>query len=89
VRAFPIEVENDGRLRLPAQVALPANARLAVLMVERAAESEEDCGSMEIARLAEQSGAVDFLKEEPNLYSDADIEPGQRNPDFAGTATSG
>lgn len=35
-----------------------------------------------ISALAEQSGAFDFLKEEPEIYSDADILPGRNNPRF-------
>jgi hypothetical protein len=88
MRAFPIEVDEGGRLRLPSQVALPANAQLAVLVLESPAEGEGDLSSTDVARLAEASGALDFLKDEPDLYTDADIEPGHHNPDFAGHAPS-
>ena len=39
-----------------------------------------------MARIALEGGAFDFLAEEPDIYSDADIEPGQENPDFGGHA---
>ena len=84
MRAFPIEVEADGRLRLPPKVVLPANAHLAVLVLE--SPGNDDLSATDIARLAEASGALDFLKEEPDIYTDADIEPGHHNPDFAGNA---
>jgi hypothetical protein len=67
---------------------LPANAHLAVLVLESPTDGKDDLRAADIARLTEQSGALDFLKEEPDLYSDADIEPGHRNPDFAGHAAA-
>ncbi|MCW5559104.1 MAG: hypothetical protein KIT22_14905 [Verrucomicrobiae bacterium] len=82
MRAFPIEVEADGRLRLPPKIALPANAHLAVLVLKTPAEA--NLTAVDIARLAEAGGAFDFLREEPECYTDADIEPGHHNPDFAG-----
>lgn len=88
MRPFPIEVENGGRLRLSPEASLPANAHLAVLVLESPADGKDDLTAADLARLAEQSGALDFLKDEPDLYSDADIEPGQHNPDFAGHAAA-
>jgi hypothetical protein len=38
----------------------------------------------EIRTLADAGGAFDFLKEEPELYSDADLLPNRRNPRFGG-----
>ncbi len=82
MRAFPIEVGGDGRLRLSASVVLPANVRLGALVLDKPAEQAEELSGADIARLAEESGALDFLREEPDLYTDADIESGQQNPDF-------
>ena len=86
MQALPIEIGPDGRLRLPPKVAVPANAHLAVLVLED--RGNDNVSAAEIGRLAEVSGALDFLKEEPDLYTDADIEPGHHNPDFAGDAPS-
>ena len=73
-----IEVaEENGVLKLPSGVALPSHARLAVLLLE----PEEPSGA-QIAHLAEASGAFDFLKTEPEIYSDDDILPGRANPRF-------
>ncbi len=41
-----------------------------------------------LARIAHAGGAFDFLTTEPDLYSDADIEPGHESPDFGGHAAS-
>jgi hypothetical protein len=70
-------VQENGVLKLPSGVSLPPRARLAVLVLE----PEEPAG-MQIAGLAEASGAFDCLKEEPEVYSDSDILPGRRNPRF-------
>jgi hypothetical protein len=68
----------DGVLRLPKEVRLSPNAHLAVLLLEG-----EETGA-EIRTLADAGGAFDFLKEEPELYSDADLLPNRRNPRFGG-----
>ena len=68
----------DGVLRLPKEVRLSPKARLAVLILE------EDESSAEIRTLADAGGAFDFLKEEPELYFDADLLPNRRNPRFGG-----
>ena len=68
----------DGVLRLPQEVQLSPGARLAVLVLE-----EDETGA-EIRTLADAGGAFDFLKEEPELYSDADLLPNRRNPRFGG-----
>jgi hypothetical protein len=84
MRAIPVEVEEGGRIRVSAHASLPANAQLALLVLDRPIEGADDLTGANIAHLAEQSGALDFLKTEPDLYSDADIEPGHGNPDFTG-----
>ena len=76
MKAIEVVAEN-GVLKLPSGVSLPARARLAVLVLE----PEEPSGT-QIASLAEAIGALDFLKEEPEIYSDSDILPGRRNPRF-------
>ncbi len=80
--ALEVKVESDGVLKLPAGVSLPGDARLAVLVFRAADRKPEEWSSDSIAALAEQSGAFDFLKEEPEIYSDADILPGRENPRF-------
>jgi hypothetical protein len=61
---------------LPKDAQLPAHARLAVLSLE---EGETNA---DLQALADTGGAFDFLHEEPDLYSDADILPARRNPRF-------
>ena len=77
MRTIAIEV-GDGVLRLPKEVRLSPKAHLAVLVLE---EEETEA---EIRTLADAGGAFDFLKEEPDLYSDADLLPNRRNPRFGG-----
>jgi len=88
MQAIRIEVEEGGRLRLPPQVSVPADARLAVLLLDGSSTGAGEPTAAQIAGLAEQSGALDFLAAEPDLYTDADLEPGQRNPDFGGYAAA-
>lgn len=80
--ALEVKVERDGLLKLPSGVSLPRDARLAVLVFSSADRRPEDWSSASISALAEQSGAFDFLKEEPEIYSDRDILPGRENPRF-------
>ena len=61
-------------LRLPKDIQLPPSAHLAVLALE---EGETNA---DLQTLANAGGAFDFLREEPELYSDADILPGRRHP---------
>jgi hypothetical protein len=82
VKTIEITVEHDGVLRLPPGIHLPAQARLAVLVLDPAEFNTGETSSETIAALAEQSGAFDFLKEEPEIYGDGDILPGRRNPRF-------
>jgi len=77
VKTIEVSVEANDVLKLAADVSLPAHTRLAVLAL-----ASDDPGGVQIARLAEASGAFDFLKEEPDLYSDGDILPGRANPQF-------
>jgi hypothetical protein len=77
MKTIPIEVAN-GLLRLSPQVHLPPKARLAVLVIEG------DHPDLEVETLADAGGAFDFLHEEPDLYSDADVLPERRNPRFGG-----
>ena len=68
----------DGVLRLSKEARLEPDAHLAVLVLEA------DESGAEILTLADAGGAFDFLKEEPELYSDADVLPDRRNPRFGG-----
>ena len=75
MKAVPIEV-SDGLLRLPNKIRLAPNAHLAVLVLEA-----KEMGA-ELQILADAGGAFEFLREEPELYSDADILPNRKNPRF-------
>lgn len=80
--ALEVRVESDGVLRLPSGVSPPRDARLAVLVFSAADPSPEEWSDGSIAALAEQSGSFEFLREEPEVYSDRDILPGRANPRF-------
>ena len=82
MKALEIKFEDDGVLKLPSSVSLPRDARLAVLVFSAADHKPEAWSSASISALAEQSGTFDFLKEEPEIYSDSDILPGRANPRF-------
>ena len=71
MQTIPVEIDH-GLLRLPEQFVAPPHTRLAVLLLV-----DDDVGE-----LAEKGGAFDFLRDEPDLYSDADILPGRINPAF-------
>ena len=75
VKAIEVSVESNGVWKLPPGAAVPAQARLAVLVLE-----PEELTGTQVAGLAEASGAFEFLKEEPEIYSDRDILPGRENP---------
>jgi hypothetical protein len=77
VKTIEVSVEANGMLKLPPGVSLPPRIRLAVLALE-----PEDASGAQITKLAEASGALDFLKDEPEIYSDRDILPGRANPQF-------
>jgi hypothetical protein len=82
MKALEIQVEENGVLKLPSSAHLPAQARLAVLVLDPAESRSEEVSGAMISALAEDSGAFDFLKEEPEIYSDADILPGRNTPRF-------
>ncbi len=71
---MPIEV-SDGLLRVPKGARIPPKSRLAVILDEGEAVSD-----MHV--MADAGGAFDFLREEPDLYSDADVLPKRLNPRF-------
>jgi len=75
MKTIAVEV-HDGVLQLPKETRLPAHTRLAVLAIE------DNGDEADLATLADAGGAFDFLREEPELYSDADIQPSRRNPRF-------
>jgi len=75
MKTIPIEV-SGGVLRLPKDIHLPPSAHLAVLVLN------DDESNLDFPTLAAVGGAFDFLQEEPETYSDADIKPGRRNPRF-------
>jgi hypothetical protein len=79
MKTLPVEVK-DGVLRLSAGAQVPPHSHLAVMVVP------DDPAASELAAWAEAGNAFDFLREEPELNTDADIIPGRRNPRFGGGA---
>jgi len=75
MKTLPVEVAN-GVLRIPKDAQVPPKARLAVILLD-----EQDTIS-ELHIMADAGGSFDFLREEPDLYSDADVLPERRNPRF-------
>ena len=75
MKTMPIEI-HDGVLKLPGKAQLPPKSILAVIVME-----EGETGG-ELRVLADTGGAFDFLREEPEIYSDADVLPERRNPRF-------
>ena len=82
MKALEITVQDNGLLKVAPDVSLSSHARLAVLVLEPSESKPDELTSAIISALAEQSGAFDFLKEEPEIYSDRDILPGRENPLF-------
>jgi hypothetical protein len=78
MKTVPVEIRG-GLLALPGESQLPPGAHLAVLVIEDSGDSSE------LPALADAGGAFDFLREEPDLYSDADVLPGRKNPRFGGS----
>ena len=85
MRALPVQIEGNGTLKVSSEFALPPNARLAVLVLDPSS-NQQDVTSADLAALAASADSFKFLDDEPDLYTDADIEPGHQNPDFAGNA---
>jgi len=82
MKTLEIKVDADGVLKVPHGSMLPSHSRLAVLLFEPSEVQSDDLNSTSIANLAAKSGAFNFLKDEPEIYSDADILPGRVNPRF-------
>ena len=82
MKALEITVQDNGLLKVAPDVSFPSHARLAVLVLEPSESMPDEPSGAMISVLAEQSGAFDFLKEEPEIYSDRDILPGRENPLF-------
>jgi hypothetical protein len=82
VKALEITVEEGGVLRLPPGVSVPPKSRLAVLVIGSSESQANDLSGVAISGFADQSGAFDFLKEEPEIYQDGDILPERQNPRF-------
>ena len=76
MKMIPVEIRG-GLLALPAELKLSPRVHLAVLVIENGDTSAE------LQTLADAGGAFDFLREEPDLYSDADVLPERKNPRFA------
>jgi hypothetical protein len=72
MKLIPIAVDKDGALRLARGWPVPPKTRLALVAVPE----------NEMAAIAEAGGAFDFLVEEPELYTDADVIPDRANPNF-------
>jgi hypothetical protein len=75
MKTLPIIV-SDGVLRVPSGTHIPPTARLAVIVLE----GKETAPELDV--IADAGGAFDFLREEPEQYSDADVLPNRRNPRF-------
>ncbi len=77
MRMIEVTVEN-GIIKLAPNVTLPEQSKLALLLLE----SGDDVSSIELMKLADASGSFDFLNDEPDLYTEADIKPENRNPNY-------
>ena len=82
MKTVEVTIAEDGVLKIPAGVSLPSQARLAVLVLDSPEVKSEPWSGVSIAALAQQSGTLDFLNEEPEIYRDQDILPGRANPRF-------
>jgi hypothetical protein len=78
---IPITIEN-GVLKLPLGTQLPPEIKHATLVVGEGLHSNDDLSSIELQLAVLRNPAFDFLREEEDLYSDADILPENRNPRF-------
>ena len=75
MKTMPVEVSN-GVLRLPSGAHLPPNSRLAVIILNNVEAASE------LEAMADAGGSFDLVRDEPDLYSDADVLPDRRNPRF-------
>jgi hypothetical protein len=79
-----VQIDDSGIVRVPLEARPSAPSQFMLIVAE---PGDDDLSGALMARLAQQGGAFDFLATEPDLYSDADIEPGYENPDFGEHAT--
>ncbi|MFQ3597219.1 MAG: hypothetical protein SNJ55_02395 [Chloroherpetonaceae bacterium] len=77
MKTIEVTVEN-GVITLAPNVELPKHSRLALLLLE----SGDDISTLDLTKLADANPSFDFLKAEPDLYSEADIKPENRNPKY-------
>ena len=75
MKTIPVQA-NGGILRLPEGITITPTEQLAVLVYELPSDATI------LREMAEQGGAFEFLKDEPDIYSDADILPNRKNPKF-------
>jgi hypothetical protein len=78
-----VQVDESGIVRVPPNARPSGTSQLMLVVAE---PGDNGLSGDLIARIAQTGGAFDFLAAEPELYSDADIEPGHENPDFGGHA---
>lgn len=84
MKTLIVQVDESGIVRVPLQARPSGPAQLMLVVAE---PQGQGLTGDEMARIAQAGGAFDFLAAEPDLNSDADIEPGNKNPDFGGHAT--
>lgn len=85
MKTLMVQVDESGIVRVPPEARLRGLSQLMLVIAEPA---DNGLSGEMMARIAQAGGAFDFLETEPELYSDADIEPGHENPAFGGHATS-
>ena len=85
MKTLMIQVDESGIVRVPPEAR---QSGLSQLMLVVAEPPDNGRAGDEMARIAQAGGAFEFLAAEPDLYSDADIEPGHENLNFGGHATS-
>jgi len=81
VKTLKVQVDGSGIVRVPPEARPSAPSQFMLMVAE---PGDNGVSGEMMARIAQQGGAFDFLATEPDLYSDADIEPGHENPDFGG-----
>ena len=68
-------VVRDGQVHLKGAPVLPDGTRVYVTIISMSPGlSLSDPTADELARLAMEGGAFDWLQDEPDLYTDADLE---------------